>query len=312
MKSKYGFAREDICKNLKPESKIESWEYDKNVNVIDNICITEFKSINELINYIQNTPFNRTAMKEKVIYGENSLPGLAKVENGSGTNSFEEALELLKYGYEAGAEVLNKRLTVKDKANDIQFIKKNILDIVGYVPCVPNYLMNVPMNMINQKITPVKKKIITINKCIDYDRITTEKEIIESSVNAVRIIKTLEKNGYAVNVNIVDGYSNNNKINSKEIIKIRIKNSNERINLKKMAFPLIHPSMLRRIMFKYVDVSDTTDIRCINENDEKNYYTSIITTGIFNKTYKEMCKRNKEIWLDKFITENDIDRIEKL
>ena len=37
-------------------------------------------------------------------------------------------------------------------------------------------------------------------------------------------------------------------------IKVRIKSANERLNINKLSFPLVHPSMLRRLFFRFVEV----------------------------------------------------------
>ena len=38
------------------------------------------------------------------------------------------------------------------------------------------------------------------------------------------------------------------------IIKVRIKSANEKMNISKLAFPLVHPSMLRRLFFRFIEV----------------------------------------------------------
>ena len=39
-------------------------------------------------------------------------------------------------------------------------------------------------------------------------------------------------------------------------MKVRIKNSSERLNLSKVSFPLVHPSFLRRICFKWIETNE--------------------------------------------------------
>jgi hypothetical protein len=35
---------------------------------------------------------------------------------------------------------------------------------------------------------------------------------------------------------------------------VRIKSATEKLNVSKIAFPLVHPSMLRRLFFRYIEV----------------------------------------------------------
>ena len=42
--------------------------------------------------------------------------------------------------------------------------------------------------------------------------------------------------------------------NEKYFIKIRLKSANEKLNISKLSFPLVHPSMLRRLFLRFVEV----------------------------------------------------------
>ena len=105
--------------------------------------------------------------------------------------------------------------------------------------------------MVNKKMVPIKQKIITVNKSIDYSGKTKADTIIEESIKALQIVKKLEAQGLRVNLNIVLGTSENTK---KFAIKIKIKSANEKLNVSKLAFPLVHPSMLRRLFFRFIEV----------------------------------------------------------
>jgi hypothetical protein len=60
----------------------------------------------------------------------------------------------------------------------------------------------------------------------------------------LQLVNRLEKQGYRVNLNVIFGTSKRNQV----ITKVRIKNASQRLNVKQVAFPLVHPSMLRRII----------------------------------------------------------------
>lgn len=69
----------------------------------------------------------------------------------------------------------------------------------------------------------------------------------------MQIVKKLEAQGLRVNLNIVLG-SAAGYPKKQFVLKIRIKSANERLNVSKLAFPLVHPSMLRRLFFRFVEV----------------------------------------------------------
>ena len=207
----------------------------------------EFGSLNAFYNYITTTPLNQTFQWEE----------LGSVKNGynfSQTNSFEEATELFKDGWHSMADQLVKKLSVvKNQVVDTE-VKKVLYDVVGFQASVPRYLQGIPTNMINKRIVTVKQKVITLDKDISYNCLTNTKQIIEASTQVLLLIKKLEAQGIRVNLNLILGVKAGY---TKEVVKVRIKSANERLNISKLAFPLVHPSMLRRLFFRYIEVAPT-------------------------------------------------------
>ena len=123
-------------------------------------------------------------------------------------------------------------------------------------PIVPLYLMGVPNNMMSRKMVPMKQKIVTLNKSFDYNCRVKVEQIIDESIKALRIIQKLESQNYRVNLNIVIGVSGGigRYADEKYFIKIRLKSANEKLNISKLSFPMVHPSMLRRLYFRFMEV----------------------------------------------------------
>lgn len=226
--------------------KVDRIEYNK----VD-IDVISYKSIQEFYNYLISTPINKSFRWEK----------LKSVENGfsfTGTESFDEAVDLLKNGYKEGSFKLQKRLKVEETKMALVTKRKTVYGVQGYQPCVPLYLNGVPTNMITTINKPVKQKIVVLNKDISYNAFFTKEEIEEESIKAFRIIRKLESQGYRCELNVVLGTSEHFVRNRKNLrafaCRVRIKSADERLNVSKMAFPLIHPSMLRRLYFRFIEV----------------------------------------------------------
>ena len=104
----------------------------------------------------------------------------------------------------------------------------------------------------------MKQKVVTLNKSLDYSSRVTTEQIVEESIKAFRIIQKLESQNYRVNLNLVVGVSGvrgwSMPTNEKYFIKIRLKSANEKLNISKLSFPLVHPSMLRRLYFRFIEV----------------------------------------------------------
>ena len=209
--------------------------------------IREFDSLNDFEQYITNTPLNKVFQWKK----------LSSVSGDYGfthTHSYDEATKLLKDGWQDKAQELTKKLSVvKNQVVSTQ-VQKVIYDVVGFQASVPRYLQGIPTSMVNKKLVPIKQKIITLDKDISYNCGITTEQIIEASVQTLQLIKKIEAQGIRVNLNLVLGTKAGN---TKEVVKIRLKSANERLNISKLAFPLVHPSMLRRLFFRYLEVAPT-------------------------------------------------------
>jgi len=215
------------------------------IEKIDNKTeVVEYDSLKEFYDYICDTPFN-----EAFRWAEHS--SVTGREYFTKTKDFEEAVNLFKHGWSDMAEKLVQKLKVAENKVEPTMKPRNALGVCGYQAIVPLYLQGVPNNMMNKKMVPVKQKVITINKSIDYNGGTSSDTIINESIKAMQVVKKLEAQGYRCNLNIVLG---SHEPSVKLFIKVRIKSANEKVNISKLAFPLVHPSMLRRLFFRFIEV----------------------------------------------------------
>ena len=209
--------------------------------------IREFDSLNEFERYITNTPLNETFRWQKLSSTNGSY-------SFTQTQSYEEATKLLKDGWSSMAQEITKKLTVIKNQVVNEHVQKILYDVVGFQASVPRYLQGIPTSMVNKKLVPVKQKVITLDKDISYNASIKTEQIIEASVQTLQLIKKIEAQGIRVNLNLVWGVAAGN---TKEVAKVRLKSANERLNISKLSFPLVHPSMLRRLCFRYLEVAPT-------------------------------------------------------
>ncbi len=212
---------------------------------VNKAYIKRFSSLEEFYRYINETPTNDVF--------KNVTLSSQRIENNgswSGTKDFNEACDLFKNGWDKKTLELKQKLDLEEH-KEPQMTYKNITSVQGYHPIVPLYLMGVPNNMVTKKMIPMKKKVISIDKTIAYSSDVSSTRIIEEAVKAVRIINRLERQNYRVNLNLV---CLTNKYDVTIGFKIRLKSANESMNISKLTFPLIHPSMLRRLFLRFVEV----------------------------------------------------------
>ena len=209
--------------------------------------IREFDSLNEFESYITNTPLNDTFRWQKLSSTNGSY-------SFTQTQSYDEATKLLKDGWSSMAQEITKKLNVIKNQVVNEHVQKILYDVVGFQASVPRYLQGIPTSMVNKKLVPVKQKVITLDKDISYNASIKTEQIIEASVQTLQLIKKIEAQGIRVNLNLVWGVAAGD---TKEVAKVRLKSANERLNISKLSFPLVHPSMLRRLCFRYLEVAPT-------------------------------------------------------
>lgn len=214
-----------------------------NVKQVGHREFVEYNSLTEFYDYITNTPLNET-------FKWNRLSSVENDYSFSQTHSFEEATDLFKNGWQDMSEKLTQMLKTEMGKMEKVMVSKNIISVQGYQPIVPLYLNGIPANMVSRKMQPMKQKVITLNKSITYSGGTSTDTIIAESIKAMAIIKKLENQNYRCNLNIILGTEEPGKGYT---IKVRIKSANERLNISKLSFPLVHPSMLRRLFFRFIE-----------------------------------------------------------
>lgn len=203
-----------------------------------------FDSIAEVVNYIDTV--ERTAFYKKYHISD------ANDYSFCGTSSMEEARELLFHGWEDGAKQLKDKLDAKVNANNIGYKNKTFYDVTGFQCSVPRYLQGIPTNMINNKRVVQKQKVVNITKDFGYSGATSKEVMMRESIKFLRAVEKLEQQGIRCNV-FVSFVSKTSKTNKYINIRIKVKESSQRMNLKQLAFPLAHPSMFRRITFALIE-----------------------------------------------------------
>ena len=204
----------------------------------EGIYVTDFQNITELVHFIETEKVYPN-FKNKVGCQDSISGDRAFTE----TENFEEAKDLLLHGWEHGTKEIKGRVEAKETGVNVK--QKTVYDVAGYQCSVPRYLQGIPTNMINKKSVAQKNKVITINKSCSYRAMESAETIRTESVKVLQLVNRLEKQGYRVNLNVIFGSVKRNTV----VTKVRIKTSSQKLNIKQTAFPLVHPSMLRRIIF---------------------------------------------------------------
>jgi hypothetical protein len=207
--------------------------------------VETFEDISDLISTLKSRPYNSNVMRGQSCSTDFCLDGW------SGTKTYDEAMDLLTKGWTPESEKLTKKVPIKSISSNVKNSRPSY-GVVGYQASVPRYLQGIPTSMVNRKPDVKKQKIITLYKSLSYNAGWSSEEIEIEGAKALQIIQALEGQGFRVKMNMAwmdkSGY---------EVVALLVcvKKPEERFSLAKMAFPLVHTSMLRRIGFKWLETN---------------------------------------------------------
>ena len=213
--------------------------------------VVSFNSLGEFSDYITFTSTNAS-------FDGVRLSSFEGDEYFTKTESFEEAMKLFREGWSVEAQDLVIKLAEAEKKAQVQSVNRRCYDVAGGFVSVPRYIQGKPNCMIRMKKQQIKQRVIDVYKSIDYSGSTSADTIIEESIKAMQLVKRIESMGVRANLFITMGvktFSNTYKV----IVNIKVKDASEKLNVSKLAFPLAHPSMLRRLMFRFIEVSNYTN-----------------------------------------------------
>lgn len=167
-------------------------------------------------------------------------------ESWCGVDSYEQALQFLEEGYQPTVEKLKAGIKANLQGNGKRIGFHN--DIVGYAPIVPLAILGVPNSMINSRMKPIKAKVIDVYYNISSSAVTSSESIIQAGVKLLSAIITLEQQGYRFNLYAVQNYYSSGNC---YMLKVKVKDAMQPIDLKRISFPLTHTGFFRVIGFDW-------------------------------------------------------------
>ena len=290
----------------------------------DLVNVWDFNNIDNLLKVVE-IPMSETNKYSKVYSKANLERNLnysyslgSKVKSGMFYfNTFEEALKALKYGWEDGrCQLESKVKELNLKTNESKKIKYEY-NVVGGNACVPRYLQGIPTNMIKSNMVSKETKIINIYKTAPYTHLVSADEILEDAAKTVLIVNKLEKLGYKVNLYIAklnEDFKNNVKFG----VRVKIKDSKMKLNLKKISFCIINSDMQRRMFWRLIELDpDLTrplinygrgiDNRIMGSYNDFNDYSRVKLSKALKREYSKYFKMEEnDIVIPPFL--NDVDK----
>ena len=215
---------------------------------MEKVIFNKFDSVEQFSNWIQVTP--QTA-KGKEFNISNEI-GKYRTEF-TGTESFEEAQNLLKCGDKENADKIAATIRkIKAQGKGTETRNKLYNSPCGFMPIVPKVLAGEPQNMMAIKKQRYNStKVINIAYNVAVSCSITVNELTETAAKVANVIASLEKNGYRVNL-YAYSCGRDLKHNYYSLL-VKIKDSGKYLDTLRIAYPLVNPSFFRRHVFGYME-----------------------------------------------------------
>lgn len=167
-------------------------------------------------------------------------------ESFRGTKSMDEAVEIVSKGWQAGAKQASKLL---DRIRASHPLQKKLIKygIAGTHPNVARAIAGAVMNMFlpdNKKAS--RRTVITLLSDMSANCGHDKVELINRAAVVAALIDQVEASGYACDV-ICYCYTRSGT--TEALTAVLVKNSNQPVDIARLAFGVGHPSMLRRFAF---------------------------------------------------------------
>lgn len=187
-------------------------------------------------------------------------------EKFTGTESYRAANDLLRDGDDKNAAALKAATAARVKTLGEGKRTRRYNSICGGAANVPAALLGLPKTMIRtEKVSYKDSKVLNIcyNGSASCD--IEADELKDTAAALMGALMGLERNGYRVNLyvyfgskaSVPRGYDTCNMF-------VRIKDSAQYLDLKKTAYPLVNPSMLRRHFLRFVEVAPGLKNKCFS------------------------------------------------
>lgn len=171
----------------------------------------------------------------------------------TGTASFEESVNLARYGWNDGLNRLSSAMDIIANAAYNDAVPLVTLDVAGAFPIVPVAVAGDPLNMVHlapseERVRPVLRIAYNTGAMSDY----RAHELTNAGAAFLSVVTGLEANGYRVEITMCPTSRASGRI-TKAIARTVIKRADESLELDKLAFCLLHPSCHRRINFSRIE-----------------------------------------------------------
>ena len=174
-----------------------------------------------------------------------------------GTETFDEAVLLGKYGWPKGRKYLSDKLLENNILPSQKISENYSYDVAGAFPDVPRFLGGDPFCMVNfSDEIKSSKKILSIKFESGSPCFVSGEKKINFGAALVSWIDYLEIQGYRTDIEFVSYITPSRKEGPDVFHSLSLKHADEPVDIDKLAYWLINPAAQRRIGFAFLERLD--------------------------------------------------------
>lgn len=166
--------------------------------------------------------------------------------------SWNEAINMLQYGWDKPVKQIKSNIKKLEKQGTMRKITFQN-DVIGFAPNVPNAILGLPQSMINSHVSYKKAKVINVMIDPGASCGVSSDRIIEYGSKVIEKLYSLEKAGFRVRIEVLYSFNGKEWEPNTCAMKYLLKSENQPFDLKRMAFPMAHTAMFRRIAFDWYE-----------------------------------------------------------
>lgn len=205
-----------------------------------------FNSIGSMINALRTRPENSVFKGKELSSKKNDY-------SFNLTHSLDEAFDLCQNGWDEKLNEVKAQFAAATRPNKNGAIdrRRTYNHVVGYAPNVPNAILGLPQSMITTDKQPQKVKVASIVYSPTGLCDVTADDLIKAGIIVLNIVNQLELNGIRVNLVLQPKGSSDDHQDTAMLVDV--KSYRDPLDLRKLCFPLIHPSFFRRLGFRWLE-----------------------------------------------------------
>jgi hypothetical protein len=186
------------------------------------------------------------------------------------TRSWEDAATLALEGWKEGREMVGK--ITKDVEGHMDVLKPvNVWDVTGDFVDVGAFVTGEPECMIRWEEEPARKRVARIMLNMSVSAGVSTETLSWRGATVLALIDKLEGEGVRCEVDLGWCCKSHGKTAPNYTVIINVKKAEEPLHMDRMAFHLVHPSSVRRLMFSYAECASDADVIEHGFHDDSGY-----------------------------------------